>query len=123
MMKLPRKGCMVRANGEIYWPFEHNDPHSEFDAMPPFMIDTDGNMRSLAQPTDMVLNLEEAGLETGDMALLVHDIHKARYRKHRDGKWKFTTAVDADGPEIEHPFEGRLKARKAAREKKAQREQ
>lgn len=94
--------------GELLWVWEHNDPTTDFNALPPPMI-TMGGEASYAHidAGSTVIDLEGEGLEPGDMAEL-HQNHRAtRIRRRADGSLRITKIIgqDDDGSDVEtdHP--------------------
>lgn len=108
-MKLPRHGLLVRADGTVVWAWAHNDPNTDFDALPPMKISLDGSaVAFVADPADSVLDLEAEELEPEVMIELVHDRQKMRMRKRSDGSLRLTRIIgqDAQGADVEvdHPI-------------------
>jgi hypothetical protein len=109
-MKLPRKGCLVRADGTIVWAWEHNEAERDFESIPPAQYGLDGNLHARAHPTDVILDLEQTDLEAGDMETFYHDLLNTRARQHPDRSWRFTRVIGT--AEIEHPIHAVLRTRK-----------
>ena len=112
-MILPRRGLLYDASGRIIWAWEHNDPTSEFDSLPPMRTDSAGRVTSMAPPDAVVLDLE-AVLRQGDIDALYKDMHACRIRRTRQGTITFKKIIGsgADAIEIDHPLQTILDARR-----------
>jgi hypothetical protein len=120
-MKLPKRGLLAHEDGQIVWAWEHNDPETDFDALPPFVSSLDGeDMQSLATPGSVVIDLEEIGLGRGDIHLLHNTLNESRLRKRGDGSWALTHVIGGDNAddasiEVDHPLIDTINARRARR--------
>ena len=120
-MKLPKRGLLVDDKGQATWAWEHNDPDTDFDALPPFVSTLDGeDTQSVATPGSIVIDLEDVGLKPGDMHLIHNTLQMTRVRKRRDGSWRITQVIPGDMPddpsmEIDHPLIDVLNVRRERR--------
>lgn len=105
-MKLPSRGFLANPDGQIIWAWEHNDPTTEFDAVPPFVMTMDGEVSTLASPLATVIDLDEEGLEPADLAPLLADLHNTRFRKDPDGSLRLTKTVVLPPEKVEPPLPG-----------------
>jgi hypothetical protein len=109
-MKLPKRGLLVNPGGELLWVWEHNDPTTEFNSLPPPTITMEGDTPVASSQVDagaVVIDLEVEGLEPGDMAELHREHRATRIRRRPDGSIRITRVIglDAHGNEVEveHP--------------------
>jgi hypothetical protein len=116
-MKLPTRGFFVNPDGQVIWSWEHNDPTTEFDSMPPFIEDIEGNVKVLAHPLGRVIDLDEMGLQRGDLRELMRGLHEVRVRKQIGGSWQITRVIThpetQEEVEIDHPIMDILNVRRA----------
>lgn len=123
-MKLPRRGVLVQADGKILWAWNHANPDTEFDSLPPRMEMADGSVIIRATPDAVVIDCE-AEFTPDDIPLLYRNMEDVRVRKGAQLKWEFfqqISALDAQGNivvvEVPHPIEAIRAARKKAKERK-----
>ena len=122
-MKLPKRGFLVDTDGSILWAWEHNDPTTEFNSMPPIIETSDGRVITKSTPGAVCVDCE-AEFEQGDIPKLYQRLDSVRVRKQPNGSWKIFERVFAEGPtggpvivEIPHHVEAIRAARAAARQR------
>lgn len=110
-MKLPNRGLLVTADGVITWAWDWNSTPQEFDALPPFRFHEDGSYKSMAAPSDVVVDLDKEGLESADVQDLVRNLDTARVQLHQNGQFT-VQRVMPDGSRIDHPIMAILQYRR-----------
>lgn len=114
-MKLPTRGCLYNTEGHILWAWEHNDPTTEFEALPPVMTDpATGTQASIAQPDHAVMDLE-AITEREDVPTLYQDMAAVRVERTTAGSYCFKQVItNSTGASvrIDHPIMQRINARR-----------
>ena len=101
-MKLPTQGFLIDATtGKIKWAWDHADPMTEFNTIPPIITDMQGNTRFIAAPTDIVVDATSI-VAPGHMPELYHKyLRDTSFVRNPDGSWKIVLRIN--GQEIPHP--------------------
>lgn len=107
-LKLPKRACLVDAEGRVLWVWEHNHP-GDFDALPPIVTNPDtGESVFLSPPNAQVMDLTEA-LDSRDYLEFARDCAQIRFRrrKGKGGGFAIRQVIDIDGEEqeLDHPLE------------------
>lgn len=108
-MKLPRRGCLIGADGKVKWAWSHTRPDTDFEGLPPITSFDDGTSSFISEPDDIIMDVESV-LADADMLDMYHDMTKARFRRDGD-MWKIKLIVDVDvggekvETEIDHPVQ------------------
>lgn len=114
-MKLPKRGFLYDTEGRILWAWDHNDPTTDFIALPPLMTDpTTGEQIPIARPTDAIMNMEGLA-EKGDIPTLYNDMGSVRLERATCGAYCFKQEItDSAGYRlrIDHPIMSRINARR-----------
>ncbi len=114
-MKLPRRGCLFDDQGRIVWAWEHNDPTTDFEVLPPTMINFQtGEEVSIATPVMKVLDLEEVAQQE-DVPSLYREMHTVRVERTDAGSYCFKQRITnsaGDEATVDHPLMARINARR-----------
>lgn len=111
-MELPKRGCLIRADGRIVSAWEYNQPGAF--VQPVLLIETPDAARSTGYaPDDVVLDLTDA-MEPGDIQTLYREQHELRAKKV-NGKWQFEK--ERDGIPLPSDTDAIITARRAARQR------
>lgn len=106
-MKLPKRGLLMNPDGSLIWVWEHNDPNTDFNSLPPIILTMDGEAYTNVEAGATVIDLEAEGLQPGDMAELHQDHSATRIRKRADGSIHIVKILGQDKQgndvEVDHP--------------------
>lgn len=112
-MQLPKRGCIIRADGVVVSAWEYNQPGAF--VQPVLIIETPDASRSNGYaPDDIVLDLTDA-MEPGEIQTLYKEQHELVAEKQA-GQWRFKKV--RNGLDLPSETDAIIAARRAAKQRR-----